>query len=364
MLALIASCLPIGFAHAKGGGAPPPPPPPPSPWQVILLQPSFAKESYAYGGSVTQQVGYGYTSNWHALLWNSSAASGVDLNPAGVSQSFLFGVGDGQQVGSTAKNFVQMAALWRGTPASYVSLHPSGASSSTAYAVSGTQQVGVTSFPSDPPGDGHASLWTGTAASWIDLYPGGHSGASAVSAGVQVGTIVIPAVPGSPRASHAALWRGTPESLVDLHPLVAGVLGSGLSGVSGDWQVGQVAVGSAPETAKLHASLWRGSSESWVDLHPAHWDTSTALAIDDGYQAGYVQPPFVFGVSSGHACVWNGNAPSFYDLHILLPSDYGNGYSYATGISHDATTIYVTGMAYNTKTKKMNAVLWVRPRVL
>ena len=56
---------------------------------AIDLTLSGFTNSYATGTNGTQQVGYGYspaTGNpAHALLWNGSAASYVDLNPSGVS---------------------------------------------------------------------------------------------------------------------------------------------------------------------------------------------------------------------------------------------------------------------------------------
>lgn len=85
----------------------------------------------AEGVSNGQQAGYGNVLNSyaHALLWSGSAASAVDLNPAGFTQSFAYGVSGGQQIGwgsGAATGDVAHALLWSGTAASAVDLNPSG----------------------------------------------------------------------------------------------------------------------------------------------------------------------------------------------------------------------------------------------
>lgn len=57
------------------------------------------------------------------------------------------------------------AGLWSGTAASWVDLHPAGSESSQAFGTSGTQQVGYAVIG----GMTHAGLWGGTAESWEDL---------------------------------------------------------------------------------------------------------------------------------------------------------------------------------------------------
>jgi hypothetical protein len=107
----------------------------------------------------------------HASLWSGSAASWVDLSPAGATRSHIYSTSGGQQAGLAVVGGITRASLWRGTSASWVDLHPVGAISSTAYSTSGTHQAGIATFgiPTPPFVLLSASLWRGTAASWEDL---------------------------------------------------------------------------------------------------------------------------------------------------------------------------------------------------
>ena len=80
--------------------------------------------------------------------------------------SGVFGVFGSQQVGHV-EVFYQYshAALWEGSAASWIDLHPAGAQYSAAKGVLAGRQVGSVTI-----GDvGHASMWTGSAESWVDL---------------------------------------------------------------------------------------------------------------------------------------------------------------------------------------------------
>jgi len=126
--------------------------------------------------SSTQQVGYGsYLASggdYHALLWNGSPDSYVDLNPSGFAGSEAAGISGTQQVGYgwvSATRRYEHALLWNGSAASYVDLNPSGFLSSFATGTSGTQQVGYGSGPVT--GDyEHALLWNGSADNYVDLH--------------------------------------------------------------------------------------------------------------------------------------------------------------------------------------------------
>ena len=64
--------------------------------------------SFAYGAGGGQQVGYAYVgSHYRASLWSGTAASWVDLDPAGSSESAAFGVGGGRQAGYAILGGVQ-----------------------------------------------------------------------------------------------------------------------------------------------------------------------------------------------------------------------------------------------------------------
>src|SRR5947209_18817031 len=85
------------------------------------------------------------SSNVHAIAWNGSPASYVDLNPSGFDFSYANATNGNQQVGygeATASSGFDHALLWLGSSASAVDLNPSGFTNSYAYDVDGMYQVG------------------------------------------------------------------------------------------------------------------------------------------------------------------------------------------------------------------------------
>jgi probable HAF family extracellular repeat protein len=87
------------------------------------LHPGEFESSYAYGTNGTQQVGYGWswTTGDHALLWNGTAASYVDLHqflPAGFIYSDAMGIdGYGNIVGYAQNSSgYTHAILWEPVP--------------------------------------------------------------------------------------------------------------------------------------------------------------------------------------------------------------------------------------------------------
>lgn len=71
-----------------------------------------------------------------------------------------------QQAGHALVGGLTRASLWSGTAASWVDLTPAGSMQSIAYAASGSQQAGF----ADVGGIDRASLWSSTADSWVDLH--------------------------------------------------------------------------------------------------------------------------------------------------------------------------------------------------
>src|SRR3989304_6317041 len=120
-------------------------------YSAIDLNPSGFDISQAhrtYGG---QQVGYGHGSasdnNEHALLWNGSAESVVDLNPRGFYGSYPTGYG-------------AHAYVWSGSPESAVDLQqflPNGFVDSTATSIDA--QGNIVGFAWDGNNQYHAILW-------------------------------------------------------------------------------------------------------------------------------------------------------------------------------------------------------------
>ena len=62
--------------------------------------------------------------NLHASLWSGTAASWVDLNPAGASASELSGISGGHQVGYAVIGGVKHGLVWSGAPDRYMDLNP------------------------------------------------------------------------------------------------------------------------------------------------------------------------------------------------------------------------------------------------
>jgi hypothetical protein len=163
-------------------------------------------------------VGYGTIDGGaHALRWNGTAESVVDLHPVGFHTSYALDVSGASQVGY-GFGLQNHALLWNGTAESVVDLHPVGFDSSQALGVSGTRQVGWGSVGLQ----NHALLWNGTAESVVDLHPVGYevSYGEGISDAGQVGQGSGPATGGW---THALLWRGTADSVIDLHTYLAGL---------------------------------------------------------------------------------------------------------------------------------------------
>lgn len=264
-----------------------------------------------------QQVGYEYVPDGqaatgydrHALLWSGTAASAVSLHPI-VAQlqppftdSLALAVSGGQQVGwasrTTAAGETIHALLWSGTAASAVDLTPAGFTYAYATGISGGQQVGYGLAPSLTTNQWHALLWSGNAASCADLNPVGFDSslALAISSNQQVGEGWQV---GSPYNQHALLWSGTTASAVDLNPV--GFSYSQARGVADGQQVGW-GYGSSTEN-NTNALLWSGSAASVVNLQnflPSAFTSSAAYAIDSN---GDIVGSAVDGNGNIHAILW------------------------------------------------------------
>jgi probable HAF family extracellular repeat protein len=270
---------------------------------VVDLHPSGFRWSEARAVSGASQVGFGLgpsANGFHALLWNGTAESVVDLHPTGYEWTQAFGVSGTSQVGSGVgpATGAAHALLWNGTADSVVDLHPAGFATSEARGVSGASQVGAGGGPATG-GSGHALLWRGTAASVVDLHPAGfeYTQANAASGAIQVG---VGATDGD---DHALLWRGSAQSVVDLHPV--GYQNSYAYGVSG---AGQVGYGDYEDWGTPKALLWQSTAQSVVDLHSYvvdqlgpdfHWSQAWAIG-ENGTIVGYAQSD----LQGGYSVIW------------------------------------------------------------
>jgi len=161
----------------------------------------------------------------HALLWNGTAASAVDLHPSSGSGYFstsILGMSETLQVGTgSITGNLSHALKWTGTASSMVDLNPTGYEVSQATAVSGNSVVGWARVSAATQSN-HAMLWLGAAANNVDLNPTGYtfSQAEGVSSAGQVGYGKGSATGNN---EHALLWDGTASSVIDLHSYLSGL---------------------------------------------------------------------------------------------------------------------------------------------
>lgn len=310
-------------------------------WSVVFLHPSGVTSSECTGGSPTQAVGRteDANGNYHAALWNKTAASWVHLRPTGSDYSIAHAASGTKQGGEATFGSETRAALWSGTAGSYVSLHPLGAFRSYVLGMDGNSQVGIVTID----GADQAALWHGTAASYVQLTPTGATSATALAAlgdkqygGSTFGTL------------RAGYWTGTAASWVSLHP--TGVTSSCLNCATADRQGGYVEVSGANQ-----AAIWSGTAASYVNLHSAGYAESTVYGMLGNTQVGTRTTTS----SVMKACLWTGTAGSVVDLHALLGSGYG--FSMARAIVTDGVNDYIYGSAVETTNFTSKAVMWVRP---
>jgi hypothetical protein len=202
----------------------------------------------------------------NATIWklnNTSSEQPVNLAPPGSQDSVVWGLtgatvsNPGVQVGQVENG----AAYWKGTAASYVNLHPAGASRSAAQAVYDNQQSGWVEVTPDV---FHAAMWSGTAGSMVDLQPN-ISGVTdsqifGMSSGVEVGNIYVG--PNINDDSRAFLWWDRKDSFVNLQDLLPTDYTYSRAAAA-DWYNGQLlVVGTAwNDTAQREeAMLWTYSS--------------------------------------------------------------------------------------------------------
>jgi hypothetical protein len=165
------------------------------------------------------------------------------------------------------------ASRWSGSAASWVDLNPAGASHSVAHGTDGTRQIGSIFFAAD---DWPAAVWSGTAASWIALPEIGLAPRDgyAIDGDQKVGAVDLSGG-GLP---HAILWNGSDP--VVLHP--AEFSSSAAVDVYQGRQVGVLYTCEGKICDSWQARLWHGSATAFEDLHaalPAHFTTSAAYGI-------------------------------------------------------------------------------------
>jgi len=167
----------------------------------------------------------------------------------------------------------------------------------------------------------------------------GQCWAYGISGNSQVGSIAVGGSP--PDWQHAAVWSGS--NVVDLNPV--GAVESVAYGVSGNTQVG---IYGGATTA--HAALWHGTAASLVDLNPAGFASSWAYATTDTSQVGSGLPLInVDLLQHPQALLWEGSASSVVDL---TP----RGYSWCIALGVSGSSQVGSGML--PKFGRQHALLW------
>ena len=284
-------------------------------WTAIKLSDS----GVTLGVGAGVQVGATYQVN-HALIWQGSPQSGVDIHPAGYASSIAYGVDNGFQGGSAVLNGFNHAGLWNGTSASWTDLHPTHADGSEIVSLQNGWGVGNISFGNIR----HAYAWHGTTTQ-IDLHPKNASSsiAMATHGGLHGGAVTVDGV------TMACIFDTDPKNLTILNP--TGAISSAVRAVHGDYQGGAVSL----VPGLYRASLWYGTAESWVDLHPGPPNLSSHVnGAWDGIQVGRL---------GRDAAVWNHSASSFENLGEFLPISYDA--SEAFSVVRDGDTVVVGGRA-------------------
>ncbi len=318
-------------------------------WSVVNLHPAGAESSIANGAYAANQVGSAvFGGVRHAGMWQGTAASWEDINPAGCSESDAYAITDGQIAGRASVAAVGRGALWvmgaGPVSASWVDLYP-GWPMTMATAVGDEQQVGW-GVVFDPEYADRACMWRGSAGTCVDLHPAGaeHSYATCVSAGVQGGAVQIGG------RYNACIWRGSAASFVNMNP--PDRYYSEIRAMSGNEQVGYVMVGAD------HASVWHGTPESWVDIHPTAPQVGASALFGT---SGGVQVGTTYILSGGdwlrHAGVWKGVSESWMDLHQFLGPQYLE--SEATGVWSSGESIAISGYAHHGELNRDEAVVWL-----
>jgi hypothetical protein len=306
-------------------------------YQVKLLHPEGYEASAAGASSHSfNQAGSAYSAAsgaLHAMYWQGSSHSAVDLHPEGFEWSSCSGAVGGRQIGyASLPNGLSRALLWNGSANDYVDLTPE-SSSATGMGMDEHTQVGYAYIG----GITRAVRWQGTPESCVDLHPDGFNWSSARA--VSGASIVGNARPIGQDILHAMQWVGSVAT--DLHP--QGFVFSTVNGTDAGTQVGYA--GHSLIQFDRHALLWTGSPATVVDLHPLGFTYSEARGTLNGIQVGYAG---VGGRMS--AFLWNGNAASAFNLHGFTAGLTMNGIpmdiqeSTANGIDPAGN---ITGVVYS-----------------
>ncbi len=323
-------------------------------YSVTILQPTGYTYSAGTAAITGNQVGYGSASGNpnHALLWSGTAASAIDLTPAGYSESLANaivatgGVPREAGEGTLASGAQPHALLWNGTAASAIDLNPVGFDTSTAYGISTTNQVGSGSSTPFTNGSTHALLWSGTAASVVDLNPTGFTSSRALgtSASFKSGKPRTPPIKRTPCSGlvrrPAPSISNPPATAIRSAPQSPATIRSATA-ASAEAATFTAYCGTAPPPA---------SSTSIPPASPTPTSTPSTETPKSAPARLSTPRPHT------HALLWSGTAASALDLQQFITAELGSNFtgSEADGIADNGTIVgRVTDASFNSY-----AVIW------
>jgi hypothetical protein len=280
------------------------------------------------------------TSTSNAQLMNNPPSDSTEGFISAVTYSPTLGVLEaGQyehQVGSTVSTH---AVVWNGTPNSGVDIHIASntiASYSAAYAVSaapiGFQAAGLVIQS----GDDHAAMWTGATpqtshvillhndSTMHDSRAYGAYTFNGVARQVGYSEDIVPG--GTWTQPRARVWSGSAASTIDLTP--PGFLYGVIKGGNGDGP-NEILYGHIGTTIyDERPTIWTGLSGAFRTL-----DTTADLPAGDivycTQTTGAGHLDLDGAVGAGHAAIWDLASGHVIDLHSFLPPELQNGTSTA-----------------------------------
>ncbi len=329
--------------------------------KTVKLSTPYAYSTSGLATNGTKQLGatlrcypeYDYCDT-EAILWDKGNDQFIELHPWSFTSSFGTDASPNQQVGfgtlcQTVRElcdvFTIHALLWQGSKDSTIDLNPPEYVSSIAMGVHQKQQIGYGVYCNPDYYDSTEQCYTRNSFSNYELHDFWNRN------------------PGEFNShTRAILWHGAPNDYTDLHP--EGFSRSFGLGIWENQQVGygQICTNEEPNNPECYekidqALLWNGSAENVVNLHPSDYLESRALKNKYQFQVGYTVTNEYFDAyydnPRQHAFVWQGSPESGIDLHRYLPNEYKE--SVAHDVDIDGT---IVGSAWSNKFEHRVGVIW------
>ena len=297
-------------------------------WTAEIFHPPGTSESWLYGIADGQVVGAVFLPGGvgAAYVWTLDGIP-TRLDGPGMTNVEVYGVSQGRHVGSATVDGVDMAVMWSGTPESVVDLEFPAAFRPLATTI---HKNVIGGYLFDPPNIYRAVAGT-QQTGWEDLGNGtlydtdgrrhvGHQ---------KVGFDMFPVI-----------WTGSRPIRLDIGVSVM-PSDTSVSGIHDEEQVGTW----LENLANQKAVIWYGSGESYEFLSQASY--TQASDVYAGQQVGTL--------NANRAMRWVHRAGVQTSLQASLPSKYTASEAYSVWDDAEAFT-YISGTAWMNSTR--HAVVW------